>query len=994
MSLLSKSWNLNLGMLRAGILAAAALVAAAAQPSFAQETGFCSAGCSGLLNVTPGVITEGETVSFTPVASNVSETQPINGAGQVASDLECDFVDNSVVLPGDQGTCCLKLACEEGTDCLANPVNELPSTFTNTQCTATAAGVTSCDVIDDNTVCVAGTIPFAAGEAFKNLFTVEADAANPVLANNGTFTIRFNGPNSLVTNDAACSEGQVFGDCGSSANANFAPVCEVEVDKQVSCDGGLTWYDDDGSGTGANEYVTMNEDGTNAPCLGWNGEDVDGDGTPDGPGEEVLIRYRVRNTGDLQVTSCTATDSNQAIPAVVFPNGGALDIGAETDFFGPSDVLCSVDLSSREPNTLTIESCTCPVTQEPANGGVPPFDTADFECQTPGATFTKSCEDNEGADGNDDTVEINGMNVGSATLENCSISDVLDRGDPTPPCAEVPVGPTDQIPLTCLVNGQDVDEADFDLAPGDALSCTGDLPGDLAGTACNHAELNCDVAGAPVDPEKSGFTRFSEDVCTVLTCPTVTFDKQVDGGIGFVDCFDDDPDCLNDTDDSTDAEQPVQAIGWDDEGVNYRYVVDVVDGVGTSIECGLVDDVLGTIRDIETNPITGTETITEPAICGETITETGKTVEGINTATLSCRCIDAQTDQQITALDDEVDRADLECQAPSVAITKTCVECDQESGENAVDVSVTNDGEANLLGCQVMDVLENDDGACPSDDANTVPVDLTCNTASDGTGAAVPVPFDLATSQTVYCSGTVAGLEAERCNTATVECEIDDGTGSAVVAKTVDDRADDLCEPCVGEGCLHKTPGFWCTHPTVTNLFLDLEVCGIPINNVQVATQGSAIEDLRSPGKDHKLVSSPQRAQLIRQCTAAALNQAASAANEGSCESEPVGDSTFGAVFASCCDDLCANDASAGQINASGCIGLLDDFNNTPEDTFAEIPPPFDNLGNAFCPVPDGTDPELAPRCNGQPDRCNAAGGNGFVNTRLGAPTSSGRGNR
>ncbi|MEN8185107.1 MAG: SdrD B-like domain-containing protein, partial [Myxococcota bacterium] len=201
-------------------------------------------------------------------------------------------------------------------------------------------------------------------------------------------------------------------------------------------------------------------------------------------------------------------------------------------------------------------------------------------------------------------------------------------------------------------------------------------------------------------------------------------------------------------------------------------------------------------------------------------------------------------------------------------------------------------------------------------------------------------------------------------------------------------------------GCLTRTPGFWCTHPTVTDLFLPLTSCGVDLTNVLVATAGSALEDLNFNGKDFKpAATSPQQLQLVRQCAAAALNFAASEANEGSCESEPLSSGeTIGEVFDSCCADLCNSGASKQEIGGSGCIGLLDEFNNS-QDTLGVCvagvcegtatacssdedcaPEPFDALGSSMCPVPDGASPILTDTCGGQPDRCSEAAGNGFVN--------------
>ena len=72
------------------------------------------------------------------------------------------------------------------------------------------------------------------------------------------------------------------------------------------------------------------------------------------------------------------------IPGVAFPNGGFLPVGTETDFFGPGPLVCTDALEALEPNTATAVSCVCPLLGNlPVNGGVDPFDTADFTCDIP-----------------------------------------------------------------------------------------------------------------------------------------------------------------------------------------------------------------------------------------------------------------------------------------------------------------------------------------------------------------------------------------------------------------------------------------------------------------------------------------------------------------------------------------------------------------------------------------------------------------------------------
>jgi hypothetical protein len=154
-------------------------------------------------------------------------------------------------------------------------------------------------------------------------------------------------------------------------------------------------------------------------------------------------------------------------------------------------------------------------------------------------------------------------------------------------------------------------------------------------------------------------------------------------------------------------------------------------------------------------------------------------------------------------------------------------------------------------------------------------------------------------------------------------------------------------------------------------------VCGIVLDNVAAATAGSAIEDLVF-GRDQRL-SSPQQVQLVRQCTAAALNIEASAEAEGSCEDAYPG---ITVRYEECCDDLCTSGASGREISGSGCIEDLDYFNNEDFDGYElELPDTF--------PTSNGMEtPGYFPPGAADSATCSEANGNGFINR---APVSSDR---
>src|SRR5437016_2119891 len=134
-------------------------------------------------------------------------------------------------------------------------------------------------------------------------------------------------------------------------------------------------------------------------------------------------------------------------------------------------------------------------------------------------------------------------------------------------------------------------------------------------------------------------------------------------------------------------------------------------------------------------------------------------------------------------------------------------------------------------------------------------------------------------------------------------------------------------------GCFTRTPGFWGTHPAVTQAVLGsgLPSCGLVVDTTAAATPVSATEDICSVGTDSKANNtSPQQVQLIRQCMAAALNLAATARapQPGDCNSVFPG---ITATFNTCCTgptSVCDRGASAAAIDASVCIWSLDRFNS------------------------------------------------------------------
>ncbi len=307
-----------------------------------------------------------------------------------------------------------------------------------------------------------------------------------------------------------------------------------------------------------------------------------------------------------------------------------------------------------------------------------------------------------------------------------------------------------------------------------------------------------------------------------------------------------------------------------------------------------------------------------------------------NTVTARCNCT-AIPDPELVAV--ASDSANVDCQSvPELSVTKVCVD-PGPTGLDAVTITATaTTADIGFVNCVATDTLFPGDPTCPvSATEPSVNVPLTGAT------------FNLAPGATATATGTVGPLAANACNTASVTCTI------AGTTQTRTATADAVCLT-AGEGCNTRTPGFWGTHPAITDQFLDVQVCGVTLDNALAGNITSAIEAMCSTGTDGKILG-PQVTQLVRQCTAAALNIASSAEGGGNCST------TFpnlNATMAACCStqSVCTGFPNE-DFSVNSCIEALDAFNNSA-DTLAPFEP-FVSPGPA------------------NPRICQAARGNGMV---------------
>lgn len=314
-----------------------------------------------------------------------------------------------------------------------------------------------------------------------------------------------------------------------------------------------------------------------------------------------------------------------------------------------------------------------------------------------------------------------------------------------------------------------------------------------------------------------------------------------------------------------------------------------------------------------------------------------------NTASVNCFCTD---DLNPDFMASAFDSADFECepQLPTIGINKECVDEDPTDGSNEITVTLTaTEGDLDIE-CDVTDEIYLDDPDCPADVGAGTPIALSPTN-----------PVLVPAGSSVDLTAVIAPLSADACNTATADCFIVNPDGADILLAPVSDDA--VC-PGTGEGCLTRTPGFWGTHPHVTELFLPLDNCGITIGEVEGGLPGSATEDMCSVGRDPKTNStSNQQVQLVRQCMAAELNIAASADGDGNCFSQ---DPSLAALMAECCEDLCTSGANGSTISGSTCIERLDAFNNSVDT--------LDSYGPFLSPGP------------ADPTYCKDSKNNGFLN--------------
>src|SRR5213596_783931 len=551
-------------------------------------------------------------------------------------------------------------------------------------------------------------------------------------------------------------------------------TCVAKVDKQVSCDGGLTFHD---AG-----LVSADDDGHTALCLGWHAFTVDGTAVA---AEAIQVRYAVGNAGTADLLNCSIGEGNQGCPGTVSVGSLAGACVADVDCgnaqatcvngacvftSGVNSAACSATLAAAEPDTATV---TCDCTPTPGEVQASAFDEANFQCQTPGLTVTKECALRD--TNSNSAVAITVTNTGTADLANCVVTDT-NFTDAGCPASGTPSGASSTVAVTPSTIAS--------LAAGAPASVTGTIAG-LTQNSCNTVSVTCEIVGSvdPANPSaRKKLTATAQDTCE--TC-SVKADKQIKCGAGpFIDVgFE-----------SNNEDGTASCLGWNAftvngtsvaaEALTVQYVAQNTGGTAL-FSCTVTDS--NTAISSTAVPIADTIAVggtSSPVPINKTCSDTLDASEP-DTETLSCFCTaDLNPNFKATAKDS----ASFDCQTPGLVVTKDCGLRDT-NGNSVVTITVQNTGTADLENCTVTDTNFTD-AACPAS-----------GTPSGASSAAAVNPSTIASlghGSTATATGTVAGLTKDSCNTVSVTCEIKGSVdpNNPGHQKTLTATAQDTCETC------------------------------------------------------------------------------------------------------------------------------------------------------------------------------------------------------
>ncbi|HEV2492056.1 MAG TPA: hypothetical protein VG204_03185 [Terriglobia bacterium] len=351
-----------------------------------------------------------------------------------------------------------------------------------------------------------------------------------VLANNGTCTIDLtvlvNNPGNDSSPDFITQAAGFSGVCdtglsggGIGSDGFNVDVCSGLLDKQVSCDGGASWHDISLAQGG--ESV---DDTNNASTIGCQAY----------TGDTVLVRYVLKNTGTIALSSCAIADTNGALtpPTVTTPLAAGATFDSDSVALHANDAseVCSGSVS--EPDTASV-TCSCAGTSAPV---IPP-DTATFSCvpcsvaidkqvTCPTGTFDVTCTDpptNSTPAGCDPVVAGQTTQTQS---QNCIGLNAIAN----PPRA------ADPITVNYVITNTGSDTLNCNTGTVCVPAVGGGLP-----TQCGVYETNADISLSPTDfgGDSTFATSASTTVVHNLTCSaTLSTDENAAGGdTASIDCL-------------------------------------------------------------------------------------------------------------------------------------------------------------------------------------------------------------------------------------------------------------------------------------------------------------------------------------------------------------------------------------------------------------------------------------------------------------------------
>jgi hypothetical protein len=269
---------------------------------------------------------------------------------------------------------------------------------------------------------------FLAGNVTITNLAAAGNSTTTGTANTCDLTFGQNGTNTANLTACSCPSGTgPIAIPDSHDTATFA-CAGVKIDKEISCDAGVTFQDAAG-GSGAEAgtgLVTANQGGT-LGCVG-----------KVGAAGQIEAKFAAKNTGNVNL-NCSLSDTNtNFIPSLV--SGIALNsstvsaIGPGTTAGMECNAARSVTGVVKEPNTSTL-TCTInsTLTDKTTAGSLTVFDSATFDCC--GVAIDKQVSCNGGA--------FTDIGFGDATIGSCSAL----NGQPV--AIQYVAKNTGSLPLTC-----------------------------------------------------------------------------------------------------------------------------------------------------------------------------------------------------------------------------------------------------------------------------------------------------------------------------------------------------------------------------------------------------------------------------------------------------------------------------------------------------------------------------------------------------------------